>query len=48
MVVLEGIARGEMAVAKGRVVSHADAKACMAKWLEPLNPAGVTPISATP
>ena len=32
MAVLEGIARGEMAVAEGRVVSHADAKARMRRW----------------
>ncbi|MBL0039481.1 MAG: type II toxin-antitoxin system prevent-host-death family antitoxin [Xanthomonadales bacterium] len=31
---LEGIARGEMAVAEGRVLSHADAKQCMARWLK--------------
>lgn len=34
MAVLEGIARGEMAVAEGRVVSHAEAKARMARWLK--------------
>ena len=34
MAVLESIARGEMAVAEGRVVSHADAKARMRRWLE--------------
>ena len=34
MAVLEGIARGEMAVAEGRVVSHADAKARMERWLK--------------
>jgi segregation and condensation protein A len=33
MAVLEGIARGEMAVAEGRVVSHAEAKTRMARWL---------------
>lgn len=32
MAVLEGIARGEMAVAEGRVMSHAEAKARMARW----------------
>lgn len=32
--VLEGIARGEMAVADGRVVSHAAAKIRMARWLK--------------
>ena len=31
--ILEGIARGEMDVAAGRTVSHADAKKRMAKWL---------------
>jgi prevent-host-death family protein len=34
MAVLECIARGEMAVAEGRVVSHAEAKSRMARWLE--------------
>lgn len=34
MAVLEGIARGEMAVAEGRVATHAQAKARMARWLE--------------
>jgi prevent-host-death family protein len=34
MAVLEGIARGEMAVAEGRVMSHAEAKARMARWLK--------------
>lgn len=34
MAVLEGIARGEMAVAEGRVVPHAEAKARMARWLK--------------
>jgi prevent-host-death family protein len=34
MAVLEGIARGEMAVAEGRVVSHADAKIRMERWLK--------------
>ena len=34
MAVLEGIARGEMAVAEGRVVSHAEAKTRMARWLK--------------
>ena len=32
--VLEGIARGEMAIAEGRVVSHAQAKVRMARWLK--------------
>ena len=34
MAVLEGIARGEMAVAEGRVGSHAEAKTRMARWLK--------------
>jgi prevent-host-death family protein len=34
MAVLEGIARGEMAVAEGRVLTHAQAKARMARWLK--------------
>ena len=34
MAMLEGIARGEMAVAEGRVVSHAEARARMARWLK--------------
>ncbi len=34
MALLEGIARGEMAVAEGRVVSHAQAKTRMARWLK--------------
>ncbi|MDP2109669.1 MAG: type II toxin-antitoxin system prevent-host-death family antitoxin [Thiobacillus sp.] len=34
MAVLEGIARGEMAVAEGRAVPHAEAKARMARWLK--------------
>ncbi len=34
MAMLEGIARGEMAVAEGRVVSHAEAKTRMARWLK--------------
>jgi prevent-host-death family protein len=34
MALLEGIARGEMAVAEGRVVSQAQAKARMARWLK--------------
>lgn len=34
MSLLEGIARGEMAIAEGRVVSHADAKQRMARWLK--------------
>ena len=31
--ILEGIARGERAVEQGRVVSHAEAKKRMARWL---------------
>jgi prevent-host-death family protein len=31
--VLEGIARGEQAIEEGRVVSHAEAKKRMARWL---------------
>ena len=31
---LEGIARGEMAVAEGRVVSHAEARTRMGRWLK--------------
>lgn len=34
MAVLEGIARGEMAVAEGRVVSHAEARTRMGRWLK--------------
>lgn len=34
MSLLEGIARGEMAIAEGRVVSHADARQRMARWLK--------------
>lgn len=34
MAILEGIARGEMAVAEGRVASHAEAKARLARWLK--------------
>jgi prevent-host-death family protein len=30
---LEGIARGERAIEEGRVVSHAEAKKRMARWL---------------
>jgi len=32
MALLEGIARGEMAVAEGRVATHAQAKTRMARW----------------
>ena len=31
---LEGIARGEMAVVEGRLVPHADARTRMARWLK--------------
>jgi prevent-host-death family protein len=34
MSLLEGIARGEMAVAEGRVITHAQAKDRMARWLK--------------
>jgi prevent-host-death family protein len=33
MAVLEGIARGEMAIAEGRTLAHAEAKDRMARWL---------------
>ncbi|MFT5127491.1 MAG: prevent-host-death family protein [Rhodothermales bacterium] len=36
--ILEGIARGEQALASGLVFSHADAKARMARWLSPRLP----------
>jgi prevent-host-death family protein len=34
MALLEGIARGEMAVAEGRTLTHAQAKSRMARWLK--------------
>jgi prevent-host-death family protein len=34
MAVLEGIARGELAVAEGRVATHAQAKRRLARWLK--------------
>ena len=34
MALLEGIARGEMAVAEGRTFTHAQAKSRMARWLK--------------
>ena len=34
MAVLEGIARGEHAIAEGRVASHAQAEARLARWLK--------------
>lgn len=34
MMILEGIARGEVAVAEGRVSSHSEAKTRLARWLK--------------
>ena len=34
MAILEGIARGEQALAEGRVATHAQAKKRLAKWLK--------------
>lgn len=34
MAILEGIARGEMATAEGRIVSHDQAKDRMGRWLK--------------
>ena len=34
MTLLEGIARGEMAIAEGRTLTHAQAKTRMARWLK--------------
>ena len=34
MAILEGIARGEQATAEGRVVTHAQAKKRLARWLK--------------
>ena len=34
MTVLEGIARGEQAIAEGRVATHAQAKKRLARWLK--------------
>jgi prevent-host-death family protein len=34
LAVLEGIARGEAALAEGRSLSHADAKTRLARWLK--------------
>lgn len=34
MTILEGIARGEMAIAEGRTLSHAQAGKRLGKWLE--------------
>lgn len=33
LAILEGIARGEQAIAQGRMVSHNEAKKRMARWL---------------
>ena len=34
LAVLEGIARGEMAIAEGRVATHEQAKTRLARWLK--------------
>lgn len=34
LAILEGIARGEVAIAEGRVVDHASARGRLARWLE--------------
>ena len=34
LAILEGIARGERALASGEVISHQDAKGKMSKWLK--------------
>lgn len=34
MTLLEGIARGEMAVAEGRVATHSEAKKRLGRWLK--------------
>ena len=34
MTILEGIARGEQAIAEGRVTTHAQAKKRLARWLK--------------
>jgi prevent-host-death family protein len=34
MTVLEGIARGELAIAEGRVATHTQAKTRLARWLK--------------
>ena len=34
LVVLEGIARGELAIAEGRVATHAQARKRLARWLK--------------
>jgi prevent-host-death family protein len=33
LAILEGIARGEQAIEQSRIISHADAKKRMARWL---------------
>lgn len=34
MAVLEGIAKGEMAISEGRILSHTQAQARMSRWLK--------------
>ncbi len=34
LAILEGIARGEMAVAEGRTIRHADVEGRLARWLK--------------
>ena len=34
MTLLEGLARGELAIAEGRVATHAQAKTRLARWLK--------------
>ena len=34
LAILEGIARGEMAVADGRIATHSEAKVRLARWLK--------------
>lgn len=34
LALLEGIARGELAIAEGRVATHAQARARLSRWLE--------------
>ncbi|MBI2396804.1 MAG: type II toxin-antitoxin system Phd/YefM family antitoxin [Xanthomonadales bacterium] len=34
MAILEGIARGEMAIAEGRTISHSEAKLRLGRWLK--------------
>ncbi len=33
--ILEGIARGEQAIAEGRLVSHEEVKRMFSRWLDP-------------